>query len=81
MEQKLIKARFRIPGPVKLSSFERNCPNPEWERFNDAQYWCACVQLQVKRLQESLKDQSRPPSAGREFMETGASPLASRVAR
>jgi hypothetical protein len=57
VEQKLIKLNVRIVGPLKLSSFERDYPDPDWERFSDAQYWCACTRLQVKRLRRSLQDQ------------------------
>lgn len=53
-EKQPLRLTFRIVGPIRSSTLERDHPDPEWQALSDLLYWSWCCRLQASRLRHSF---------------------------
>lgn len=66
-ETQPLRLTFRIVGPIRSSTLERDHPDPEWQALSDLLYWSWCCRLQAGRLRHSFLAQF--PSGTRRYVE------------
>jgi len=49
-DPQLLQVTFRLVGPLKRSTFQREAPDPVEEALNDVLHWSWSTRLQISRL-------------------------------